>query len=194
MYTKNIIFPCISWESLSLSSCPRKKCFWEKNTIFPDDTKKIMSRRGPFWKHHLFRKCDENIVFPCVFWYWSSFIFRLRCKIIVSEKRNMIVSNNTRKTIFQCYFFGKTIFSGPLKKENMVFHAVEALTVLTTSQEKLEAEYKYFLLTRFTFNWIPCLSFILQFIFSVKEPAVKHFVNLLSPRDSIQNVTGFPYL
>ena len=48
---------------------PREKisCFWEKNTIFPDNTRKIMCRRGPFWKYHLFRKFEENIIFPCIF-------------------------------------------------------------------------------------------------------------------------------
>ena len=35
--------------------------FREKNTIFPDNTRKIMCRRGPFWKDHLFRKFEENI-------------------------------------------------------------------------------------------------------------------------------------
>ena len=36
---------------------PRKKrsCFREKNTIFPDNTRKIMCRYGTFWKDHIFR-------------------------------------------------------------------------------------------------------------------------------------------
>ena len=42
-------------------------CFREKNTVFPDNTRKIMSQRGPFWKDHLFRKFEENIIFPCIF-------------------------------------------------------------------------------------------------------------------------------
>ena len=47
---------------------PREKrsCFWEKNTIFPDNTRKIMCRRGTFWKDHIFRRLEENI-FPCIF-------------------------------------------------------------------------------------------------------------------------------
>ena len=36
----------------------------------------------------------------------------------------MIFPDNTRKIIFQRNFFGKTIFSGRLETENMVFHAV----------------------------------------------------------------------
>ena len=62
--------------------------------------------------------------FRAFFWERSSFIYRLRCKIIFTRKRNMIFLNNTRKIIFQQGFFRKTIFSGPLEKENMVFHAV----------------------------------------------------------------------
>ena len=56
--------------------------------------------RGPFWKEHLFRRSQENIMFP-------SFIFRL-----------------TRKVMFQRNFFGKTIFSERLEKENMIYRAV----------------------------------------------------------------------
>ena len=62
--------------------------------------------------------------FHVFFWERSSFIFRLRCKIIFSGKRNIIFPDNTRKIIFQRDFFGKTIFSGCLEKENMVFRAV----------------------------------------------------------------------
>ena len=50
-----------------------------------------------------------------------SFIFRLKNKIIFSGKRNIVFPDNTRKILFQCDFFGKTIFSGRLEKENMVF-------------------------------------------------------------------------
>ena len=105
---------------------PREKisCFREKNTSFPNNTRKIMCRHSPFWKDHLFRKFEENIIFPCIFKERSSFIFRLRCKIIFSGKRNIIFPDNTRKIIFQCNFFRKTIFSGRLEKENRVFRAV----------------------------------------------------------------------
>ena len=50
--------------------------------------------------------------------------FCVKNKIIFSGKRNIIFPDNTRKIIFQCDFFGKTIFSKHLEKENMVFHAV----------------------------------------------------------------------
>ena len=44
--------------------------------------------------------------------------------MIFSGKRNIIFPDNTRKIIFQRDFFGKTIFSEHLEKENMVFRAV----------------------------------------------------------------------
>ena len=86
----------------------RKKisCFWGKNTNFLDNTRKIMSPRGSFWEEHLFRKFEENVIFPCIF------------------LRKMIFPDNTRKIIFQRDFFGKTIFSGRLEKENMVSSVV----------------------------------------------------------------------
>ena len=94
-----------------------KNMFLGKNTIFPDNTRKIMSRRGPSWKDHLFRTFEENIIFPCIFWERSSFIFRLRCKIIFSGKRNMIFPDNTRK--IPALFLEETTFSGRREKENM---------------------------------------------------------------------------
>ena len=59
------------------------------------------------------------------FWERLAFIFRLRCKIIFFGKRNIVFPDNTRKIIFQRDFFGNTIFSGRLEKENMVFGAVK---------------------------------------------------------------------
>ena len=44
--------------------------------------------------------------------------------MIFSEKRNIIFPDNTRKIIFHHDFFGKTIFSGRLKKKNLVFRAI----------------------------------------------------------------------
>ena len=114
---------------LSLSAQWKKIMFLGKNTIFPDNTRKIMCWCGPFWKDHLFRGTEENIIFPCIFKERSSFIFRLRCKIIFSGKGNIIFLDNTRKIMFRRNFFGKTIFSGRPEKENMVFRAVQILAV-----------------------------------------------------------------
>ena len=41
---------------ISLSARGKRSCFREKNTIFPDSTRRIMCRCGPFWKDHLFIK------------------------------------------------------------------------------------------------------------------------------------------
>ena len=66
----------------------------------------------------------EYIIFPCIYWERSSFLLQLKNKIIFSRKRNIIFPGNTRNIIFQCGFFGKTIFSEHLKKESIVFRAV----------------------------------------------------------------------
>ena len=127
MYTGNIIFPWISWEGSSLAFHPKKKyyVFGKKNTIFPDNTTKIMSQRGTFWKDHFSERLKKISYFRVFFWERSSFIFRLRGKIIFSGKRNIIFPDNTKKIIFQLDFFGKIIFSGRQAKENMVFHGVK---------------------------------------------------------------------
>ena len=134
IYTENIIFPCFSWERSSFIFRPKKKYhIFRKKTIFPDNTRKIIFQhdffvcgkitfRGIWIKYHI-----------SIFFFFlkkrSSFIFRLRNKIIFWGKRNIIFPHNTtRKIIIQCYFFGKTIFLEHLKKiskyQNMVFCAV----------------------------------------------------------------------
>ena len=66
---RNVIFPCISWEGPPLAFCPGKKyhVFGGKNTIFSNNTRKMMCQRGLFWKDHLFREFEENILFLCIF-------------------------------------------------------------------------------------------------------------------------------
>ena len=55
--------------------------------------------------------------FHVFFWERSFFIFRLKNKSIFLGKRNIIfLDNTTRKIIFWCNFFRKTIFSEHLKK------------------------------------------------------------------------------
>ena len=51
-----ILFP--EKDRLSLSTQGKKITFSGKNTIFQDNSRKIMCRRGPFWKEH---------IFPCIF-------------------------------------------------------------------------------------------------------------------------------
>ena len=51
---------------LSLSAQRKKIIFLRKNTIFPDNTRKIMCRRSPLWKDHLFRTSGKRKYgFPC---------------------------------------------------------------------------------------------------------------------------------
>ena len=85
------------------------------------------------WKDHLFKTFEENIIFACIFWERSSSIFRLKNNIILSEKWNIIFPDDTRKIIFQCVFFRKTIFSENLEKENMVFREWPEPNGLNTS-------------------------------------------------------------
>ena len=117
-YTENIIFPCIFLRKIIFSFSVHREniLFWGKKSHLSWYKEDHIPRRV-FWKDHLFRTFKENIIFPCIFWKRSSFIFRLKYKIIFS--------NNTKKIIFQCDFFGKTILSEHLEKENNAFCTVK---------------------------------------------------------------------
>ena len=108
---------------------PKEKIYFleKRNTIFPDITKKIMFRRKFFGKTIFWEHLKKISYFHIFFWERSSFNLCLNNKIIFLEKRNIIFPDNTRKIIFQRDFFGKTIFSKHLEKENMVFRAVSRL-------------------------------------------------------------------
>ena len=110
---------------LSFSAKKKKKIIFSGiNTIFLDITKKIVFRRE-FPEKTIFPEHLKKIwYFQVLFWERSSFLLCLKNKIIFSGKRNIIFPDNTRKIIFQCDFFGKTIFSKHLEKENMVSRAV----------------------------------------------------------------------
>ena len=108
-------------------------CFQGKNTIFPDNTRKIMYRRGPFWKDHLSEKLKKISYFRVFF--KKLIFFRLTCKIIFSGKRNITFLDNTRKIIFQHNFFGKTIFSGRLEKGKYGFPcSVRSIKIIIRSR------------------------------------------------------------
>ena len=103
---KNIIFlgeKIPSFQIIQEMSCPSAVLF--EKTIISERLKKILYFRVFFWER-------------------SSFIFRIRDKIIFSGKRNIMLPDHTRKIIFHRKFCGKTIFSGRLEKENVVFRAV----------------------------------------------------------------------
>ena len=119
------MFLCISWEGPSFTFCPGKKyVFGKKIPSFQIIQERSCAGAALFGKAIFSESLKKISYFRVFFWERSSFIFRLRCKIIFSGKRNIIFPDNTRKIIFQHNFFGKTIFSGRLEKENMVFHAV----------------------------------------------------------------------
>ena len=101
----------------------KRSCSLKKNTIFPDNIRKITCQHGPFWKDHLFGGPEENIRFPCIFLERSFFILCQRCKIIFSGKGYITFPDNTRKIMFQRNFSRKTIFVGRPEKK-MVFRAV----------------------------------------------------------------------
>ena len=91
------------------------------NVIFPDDIRKIIFQCH-FFGNATFSEHLMNIsYFHVFFWERSSFIFRLKNKIIFLGKRNIIFRDDTRKIIFQCNFYGKIIFSEHLEKENNGF-------------------------------------------------------------------------
>ena len=94
------------------------------NTIFPEITKKIVFSREFPGKIIFLENLKKILYFQVFFWERSSFLLCLKNKIIFLGKRNIIFPDNTRKIIFQCDFFGKTIFAKHLKKGNIVFCAV----------------------------------------------------------------------
>ena len=69
-------------------------------------------------KNIIFTKHTENIIFQYIFWERSSFIFRLKNRMVFSKKRNTIFPDNTK---VQCNFFEKTIFLEHLGNGDMVF-------------------------------------------------------------------------
>ena len=126
MYTENIIFPCISWERSSLASCPRKKyhVFGKKIPSFQIIQERSCPGAALFEKTFFLEDLKKISYFLVFFLKKIIFHFPPKVKVIFLRKRNMIFPNNTKKIIFQREFFGETIFSGRLEKENMVFRTV----------------------------------------------------------------------
>ena len=123
-----IMFPCISWERSPLShflSREKIPCFREK--VPPFQIVQLRSCTGAI----LFEKTIFSNIWTkyhiSVYFFLRKIIFHFPPggKIIFSEKRNIIFLDNTRKIKFQRDLFGNTIFPVCLKKENMVFRAVQ---------------------------------------------------------------------
>ena len=118
----------------------------KKNIIFSGKNKYYLSRYYKkdrvqariSWKDHLSRTPEESIIFRGIFLRKIIFRFVSKNKIIFSGKRNIIFPDNTRKIILQCDFFGKTMFSKHLEKENMVFRALLFKSLLSFKFIKLD--------------------------------------------------------
>ena len=125
-YTQKISYFHVFFEKdhLSLSVQEKISYFWEKNTIFQIIQEMSYPSSALFEKTIFSERLKKISYFRVFFWERSSFIFRLRGKIIFSGKRNIMLPDHTRKIIFHRKFCGKTIFSGRLEKENVVFRAV----------------------------------------------------------------------
>ena len=125
-YTQKISYFHVFFEKdhLSLSVQEKISYFWEKNTIFQIIQEMSCPSSALFEKTIFSERLKKISYFRVFFWERSSFIFRLRGKIIFSGKRNIMLPDHTRKIIFHRKFCGKTIFSGRLEKENVVFRAV----------------------------------------------------------------------
>ena len=88
-------------DHLSFSVQRKNIIFPGKNTIFPNNIKKIIFKRDFFGKTIFSGDLKEISYFHLFFRETSSFIFRLRNKIIFSGKGNIIFPDNiTRKIIF----------------------------------------------------------------------------------------------
>ena len=105
---------------------PREKisCFQEKNPSFQVIQERSCVGVDLFGKT-IFSESLKKILYFCIlfifyflcFWERSSFIFRLRCKIMFSGKRNIIFPDNTRKVIFQRNFLERPSFQDVWKKK-----------------------------------------------------------------------------
>ena len=137
---ENTMFPCISWGksslslslslTFSLSFSVREKipCFREKNTTFPDSTKKIISQLDPFWEDHLFRTFKENIIFSCIFFLERlSFIFLLRVRSYFRLKEISSFPIMQERSYSSAIFLERPCFQDVCKKKYTVENVVYTL-------------------------------------------------------------------
>ena len=119
MYTENVIFPCISWEGPPLTFCPGKKynVFGKKIPSFEIIQERSCAGTALFGKTIFSEGLKEISYFLVFSLERSSFIFRLRYKIIFLGKRNIIFPDNARKIIFQRNFLERPSFQDVWKKK-----------------------------------------------------------------------------
>ena len=81
------------------------------------------------------------MIFPCTFWEIWSFIFRLKNKIILLEKRNIIFADNTKKINFflekpsLLTICRKNNITMYLFKEDHVSFSIQRITVFISEKE-----------------------------------------------------------
>ena len=126
------------WEKLSfIFRLKNKIIFWGKrNIIFLDSaTRNIIFQCNIFGNTIFWEHLKKVSYFHVFFLRKIIFHFHLKNKTIFLGKRNIIFPDNTRKIILQRNFFGKTIFSEHLEKENVVFHAVNTAVVIAGASD-----------------------------------------------------------
>ena len=93
----------------------------KRNTIFPDDRRKIIFQCDFFGKTIFSEHLRKTSYFHVFFWKRSSSIFCLKNNIIFSRERNIIFRDDTRKIMFQCVFLKRSSFQNIWKKKMWFF-------------------------------------------------------------------------
>ena len=127
-YTKKIFPFFFFWEVWPFIFCLRSNIIFlgKRNMIFRNNVKEAVAQCNFFGKT-IFSESLHKISNLHELEERSSFIFRLKNKIIFSKKRNIIFNDNTRKISPQRCPTGKTIFSKRPEKENTLFRAAAIL-------------------------------------------------------------------
>ena len=105
------MFPCTSWERPSFTFYPMKTdhVFGKKyhlSRLYKKDHVPAL----PFLEKPSFQRVWRKYHISMYLLRKITFIFCLRCKIIYSGKRIITFPDNISDSMFQCNFFGKTIF------------------------------------------------------------------------------------
>ena len=136
-----IFFVKVNFSIIFIFSIRRNTIFSRMNIIFFNDTGNVIFKRifsGEDYlcfcdrrvtsylqeKNIIFTEYSENIMFPRTFWERSSFIFRLRSKVIFLGEKIPFFLIIKERSYSSVIFFGNTVFSEHLEKESMAFRVV----------------------------------------------------------------------
>ena len=123
-----MIFPYIFLRKITFHFPPKEKisCFWGKDTIFPDNTRKIIFQ-GNFFKKTIFSEHLKIILYFHVFFEKDHLSFSVQgLRSFFREKKKIIFPDNTRKIIFQPDFFWKAHLFRSSRKRKYGFPCSEA--------------------------------------------------------------------